>query len=287
MLNYDVVRNWPFEEITQAITPRDAMLYALGIGIGADPIDRGQLRFAYEEELRVVPSMAAVLCTPGSWMGDPTSGVDYVKAVHGEQDVRVFRLLPTEGLLRAKTRITRVQDKGPGRGALIEQARNIRDAAGELLASVRHITFARGDGGYSQGARCSDDAPESLPEIPNRTPDAEVRLGSVPQAALIYRLSGDYNPLHSDPDVAARAGFHKPILHGLCTYGMAAHVVLRHYCDYDPARLKRMAVRFSSPVFPGETLRFQLWQAQGGVHLRAHADAREVMVLNNGWFELA
>ena len=287
MLNYDAVKSWPFDEITQAVTPRDAMLYALGIGIGADPMDRGQLRFVCEKELQVVPSMAAVLCTPGSWMRDPKAGVDYVKVVHGEQDVRVFRPLPTEGIVRATSRVTKVLDKGAGKGAVIEQVRDIRDTAGELLASVRQITFARGDGGYTQHGGRNDEAPESLPAVPERAPDAELELGSVPQAALIYRLSGDYNPLHSDPDVAARAGFPKPILHGLCTYGMAVHAVLRQFCNYDPARLKRMAVRFSSPVFPGETVKFQLWKAEGGVHLRARVDARDVVVLNNCWFELA
>jgi acyl dehydratase len=287
MLNYEAVKNWPFQEITQAVTPRDAMLYALGIGMGADPMDRGQLRYVYEKDQLAVPSMAAVLCTPGSWMRDARSGVDYLKVVHGEQDMRVFRPLPTEGTVRAVSRITRILDKGAGKGAVVEQVRDIHDAGGALLASVRQITFARGDGGYTaQGGR-SDDAPESLPAVPERAPDAEVELASVPQAALVYRLSGDYNPLHSDPDVAARAGFPRPILHGLCTYGMAVHAVLRQACAYDPARLRRMAVRFSSPVFPGETVRFQLWNAEGGVHLRARVDARDVVVLNNGWFELA
>jgi len=287
MLNYDTVKNWPFQEIKQQVTPRDAMLYALGIGMGADPMDRGQLRFVYEKDLQVVPSMAAVLCTPGSWMRDPKSGVDYVKVVHGEQDVRVFRPLPTEGALRATSRLTKVQDKGAGKGAVIEQVRDILDPAGALVASVRQVTFARGNGGFAANGGGNDASPEALPAVPERAPDAELSLGSVAQAALIYRLSGDYNPLHSDPDVAAKAGFPKPILHGLCTYGMATHAVLRQFCDYDASRLKRMAVRFSSPVFPGETVKFQMWKTQAGVHLRARVDARDVVVLNNGWFELA
>jgi acyl dehydratase len=264
------------------------MLYALGIGMGADPLDRGQLRYVYEKDLVAMPSMAAVLCSPGSWARDPRSGVDYVKIVHGEQDVTLHKPLPVQGELRATSRITCVVDKGPGKGAVIEQVRDVLGPDGAVLASVRQSTFARGDGGYSQHGGRSDAAPAALPAVPDRAPDAEVVLRSVPQAALIYRLSGDYNPLHSDPDIAARAGFARPILHGLCSYGMAAHAVLRQYCGYEGARLRRMAVRFSSPVFPGETLRFQLWDAgNGGLHLRARVDERDVKVLDNGWFELA
>ena len=286
VLNYDTVKNWPFEEVRRSLTARDTMLYALGIGMGADPMDRGQLRFTYEKELQAVPSMAAVLCSAGGWAAK--AGVDYLKIVHGEQDVTVHRPLPVEGQLRAVSRITRIVDKGPGKGAVIEVVRDVHGTGDELLASVRQITFARGDGGYTANGGRSDEAPEVLPSVPERAPDAEIVLGSVPQAALIYRLSGDYNPLHSDPDTAVKAGFPRPILHGLCTYGMATHAVLRHACNYDGARLKRMAARFSSPVFPGESIRFQIWNAgNGGLHLRARVDERDVTVLNNGWFELA
>lgn len=286
MLNYDAVKAWPFQELRQTVTPRDAMLYALGIGLGADPMDRGQLRFTTEKDLQVVPTLAAVLCTPGMWMRDPRSGIDYVKIVHGEQDVTVHRPLPTEGAVRATSRVLSITDKGAGKGATIEMQRELLGPGDELLATVRQVTFARGEGGYSEQGGRSDEAPMALPAVPERAPDAEVVLSSRPEAALVYRLSGDYNPLHSDPDVAAKAGFPRPILHGLCTYGMATHAVLRQYCDYDGSRLKRMAVRFSSPVFPGEAVKFQMWQGDGGLHLRARVDAREVVVLNNGWFEL-
>jgi acyl dehydratase len=288
MLDYEAIKSWPFDEIQQTLMPRDAMLYALGIGFGSDPLDRGQLRYIYEKDLVAVPSMAAVLCSPSIWMRDPRSGIDYLKVVHGEQDITVHRPLPVSGILRARARVTRVLDKGPGKGALLEQVRDVLDSSGELLATVRQVTFARGDGGYSALGGKSDDAPAALPAVPDRAPDAEVVLGSVQQAALIYRLSGDYNPLHSDPDVAVKAGFPRPILHGLCTYGMAVHAVLRQACGYDGTRLKRMAARFTSPVFPGETIRFQMWNAaQGGLHLRARVDERDVVVLNNCWFELS
>lgn len=287
MLNYEAIKSWPFETLNQTITARDAMLYALGVGMGADPMDEGQLRYVYEKDLQVMPSMAAVLCTPGSWMRDPGSGIDYVRIVHGEQDIVIHQPLPLEGEVHATTRVTRVTDKGPGKGATIEQVRELRADTGELLATVRQVAFGRGEGGYSaQGGR-SDDAPPALPATPERAADAEVTLSSYPQAALLYRLSGDYNPLHSDPAVAAKAGFPRPILHGLCSYGMAAHAVLRQFANYESQRLKRMAVRFSSPVYPGEAITFQMWQGDGGVHLRARVAARDVVVLNNGWFELS
>jgi acyl dehydratase len=288
MLNYDTVKNWPFEEMTQRYTQRDSILYALGIGIGADPLDRGQLRFTYEKGLQTVPSMAAVLCSPAMWLSDPKTGIDYVKIVHGEQDVTVHRPLPVAGNLKARTHVTKVVDKGAGKGAVIEQVRDISDEAGQLLASVRQVSFGRGDGGFAAQGVAGDEAPAALPAVPERAPDFEVTLNVLPQAALIYRLMGDYNPLHADPDVAAKAGFKAPILHGLCTFGMAAHAVLKECCDYDGSRLKRMAVRFTSPVYPGEAVKFQIWKASDKtLHLRARVDARDVTVLNNGWFELA
>ncbi|HSV82968.1 MAG TPA: MaoC/PaaZ C-terminal domain-containing protein [Ramlibacter sp.] len=288
MLNDDVLRNWNFDESSQAVTSRDAMLYALGIGLGGDPLDAGQLRFVSEREQQVVPSMAAILCPAMGWLRDPRAGIDFLRILHGEQDVIVHQPLPLEGVIRATARITRVLDKGASKGALIEHMRELANEAGEPLATVRQVVFARGDGGYSAEGGRSDELPEALPPVPVRSPDAEVVLPSLPQAALIYRLSGDYNPLHSDPAVAVKAGFPRPILHGLCTYGMAVHAVLRHACGYDAARLRRMAGRFSAPVFPGETLRFQLWDAGGGgLHVRGRVDARDVTVLDNGWFEVA
>ena len=288
MLNYDVVKNWPFEEIRQNLTARDTMLYALGVGMGADPMDIGQLRFVCENGLIAMPSMASVLCTSGPWMTDPRTGADFSRFVAGEQDITIHRPLPVEAEVRATTRVTRVADKGPGKGALIEQVRDVRGPGGELLATVRQIIFARGDGGYSQGSSRSDEAPAPLPSIPERRPDAEVVLTSMPQAALIFRLMGDYNPLHSDPGAAGKAGFARPILHGLSTFGMATHAVLRQVCDYNATRIRRLAVRFSSPVFPGETIRFQIWhEGRRGLHLRARVDERDVAVLNNGWFEVA
>ena len=288
MLNYAAVKNWNFEPVVQTYTQRDCMLYALGLNIGADPMDRGQLRYVYEKDLKTIPTMATVLGSPGFWWRDPGTGVDWVKLVHGEQAIRVFKPLPAAATVVAQNRVMSITDKGAGKGVIVVIKREIREqGSGELLAEVVHGTFLRGDGGYSAGTGQSDPGPAALPAPPDGPAALEVALASMEQQALIYRLSGDYNTLHADPDIAAAAGFARPILHGLCTYGMALHAVLRAVTEYDSSRIRAFAVRFTSPVYPGETVRFELWpRDSSSFHLRAHVDARNVVVLNNGLVEL-
>lgn len=287
MLKYEVVKNWPFQEVQQQYTQRDTILYALGIGFGEDPLDRAQLRFTYEKDLLAVPSMATVLCTPNVWMRDPRSGINHAGAVHGEQDLTMHSMLPVQGSLKALTGVSRVVDKGAGKGAVIELNRELFDQAGTHIASVRQIVVCRSDGGYTDEGGLSDAAPPMLPRVPAGPADSEVTLRSLPQSALLYRLSGDWNPLHADPDAAIRAGFPRPILHGLCTYGMATRAALQLLCNHESQRLKRIAVRFSAPVFPGESIRFQVWRSSNNTfHLRARVDERDVTVLDNGWVEL-
>ncbi len=287
MLDYQAVKNWDFGNIEHTYTQRDTMLYALGIGFGFDPMDAGQLRFVYEKDLQVVPSMVAVLGTPGFWWRDPRTGADWVKLVHGEQRIRIFKPLPAAATLIAKNRVVSLTDKGAGKGAIAVIQRDIyASGSSEPLAQSTQVTFLRGDGGFSAQSGVSDPGPEALPAMPDAAPDMEVDLPSLEQAALIYRLSGDYNPLHADPEVARKAGFPRPILHGLCTFGMATHTVLKACCDYRPESLKAMSVRFTAPLYPGETVRFQLWRRGNHVHLRARVAARDVIVLNNGLIEL-
>lgn len=289
MLNYEVVKNWPIEDVTQTYTERDVMLYALGLGLGADPLDAAQLRYVYEKNLQAMPTCAAAFAWPKSWMREPSTGIDYLKLVHGEQDVRFLRPMPVAATIVSKTRVSRIVDKGAGKGAIVELLRDITEAAsGERLAEVRQVTFLRGDGGFSAESGVSDAPPEALPSVPERAPDAEYVLPTGANAALIYRLSGDLNPLHADPEVASKAGFSRPILHGLATYGMAGYAAIRTFADNDPARLKRLALRLTSPVYPGEQVRFQFWRASDErLHLRARVDARDVVVLNNGIVEIA
>jgi acyl dehydratase len=288
MLDYQAVKNWDFGVLRHEYTQRDTMLYALGVGLGCDPLDAGQLRFVFEKDLQTLPSMVAVLGTPGFWWREPRTGADWVKLVHGEQRIQVFRPLPAAAILTAKNRVVSLTDKGPGKGAIAVIERDIYESGStEPLARTTQVTFLRGDGGFSGQSGVSDAGPEALPGVPETAPDIELELPSLEQAALIYRLSGDYNPLHADPDVARAAGFKRPILHGLCTFGMATHAVLKSCCEYDATRIKSMAVRFTAPVYPGETIRFQLWRRDAKVHLRARIDARDVVVLNNGIVELS
>jgi acyl dehydratase len=282
-LDYQKLKNWPFKERVQAYTPKDCMLYALGLGLGADPLDAHQLRFVYEKELQVLPTMAVVLASPGFWLQDPGTGVNWKAVLHGEQGLTIHRPLHPSGTLIGKMSIDEIVDKGAGKGALIYSRRDLYDQqSGELMCSLTSTSFCRGEGGFG-GPTGPTRAPH---ELPSRAPDASCDLRTLPQAALIYRLSGDYNPLHADPSVAASVGFEQPILHGLCTYGVAGYAILTTLCGHDPARLRRLDVRFSAPVYPGETIRTEIWnEAPGRASFRSSAVERDIVVLNNGVVE--
>jgi len=176
-----------------------------------------------------------------------------------------------------------VIDKGPGKGALVLCERKVTDqASGETIAVVTQTIFCRGDGGFGGPPREAP-PPHALPE---REPDAMCDLGTRPEAALIYRLSGDLNPLHADPAAAQKAGFPRPILHGLATFGVAGHAVLKTMCGYEPARLISFACRFSAPVFPGETLRTEMWRDGAIVSFRTRVVGRDAVAINNGRAEV-
>lgn len=283
-IDYDRLLAREFPVVEHRYTRKETLLYALGVGLGADPMDTGQLRFVYEKDLRALPTMAAVLASPGFWAREPDTGIDWVRVLHGEQEMDFHKPLPAEGTVRAQTRITGIVDKGASKGALIYTQREGVDAdSGERLFSVVQTTFARGDGGFGGPA---GPVRQSHP-VPDTAPQACCDLPTLPQAALIYRLSGDCNPLHADPDVAAQAGFRQPILHGLCTLGVAGHALLKTCCDYDPERLKSIRVRFTAPVYPGETLRTEIWRDGALISFRARALERDVVVLSNGRAEVA
>ena len=283
-INRDKLLNWPFEPVEQTYTTKDAILYALGLGFGADPLDEGDLHFVFEEEgFSAVPTMAAVLGTPGFWVRDPESGVEWQKVLHGEQSIELHKPLPAEATVIAENQVTEVIDKGEGRGALIYTTRRIKDkATGDLLATNVSTTFARANGGFG-GPPVDQPQPHTLPD---REPDTTLDLPTLPQAALIYRLSGDPNPLHASPTVAKAAGFPAPILHGLCTLGVAGRAVLDTYCDYDATKFKSLKLRFSAPVFPGETIRTEMWKDGNVVSFRSSVVERDVVVLNNGRVEI-
>ncbi|GAP38112.1 MaoC/PaaZ C-terminal domain-containing protein [Piscinibacter sakaiensis] len=284
MLDYEKTRAWRSADTRHAYTAKDTILYALGLGIGADALDPKQLRFTYEKDLVALPTMAAVLASPGAWMRERTElGIDFLKLVHGEQGVVLHAPLPAAATLVGRSRVVRVVDKGEGRGAVLHVEKTLADeASGQLIATAEQVLFLRGNGGFS--AHGGGDAPApALPATPETPPDLVVELPTRPDAALLYRLSGDLNPLHVDPAVAARAGFPKPILHGLATYGTACHGIVKAFCEYDPSRLTSIRARLSSPVFPGETIRLECWRLPDGVvAFRGRVAERDVVVLSHG-----
>lgn len=278
-LDYQHLLNYPVPAAEQRYGWRDCALYALAVGLAADPMDAAQLRYVCEQDTQVLPSMAAVLGYPGFWMRAPDTGVDWLRLVHGEQVLRIHRPLPPAGHVIGRTRVTGIADKGADKGAIVYSERRVEDAeSGECLATLQMSTFCRGDGGCGG----SDAPPTTLTRTPDRTPDTVCELPTLPQQALLYRLCGDLNPLHADPEVARAAGFERPILHGLCTFAVAGHALLRTACDYDAARLTSMNVRFSAPVYPGETLRTEIWREADGIAFRTVAVERSVVVLSHG-----
>jgi len=283
-LDYEKIKNWPFQEVEQTYTAKDTILYALGIGMGYEPLNTQQLNYVYEEaSFTAVPTMAVVLAGPGFWVRNPNSGIAWQKILHGEQGLEIHKPLPPAATVVATTRVSEILDKGADKGALIYTERQLRNkATGDLLATLTSTSFARGDGGFA-----GKSGPQPEPHaIPDRAPDSVCDLPTLPQAALIYRLSGDPNPLHADPKVAEMAGFKAPILHGLCSLGVAGHAVLKTYCNYDAAKFKSLKLRFASPVYPGETIRTEMWQDGSIVSFRAKVVERDVVVLNNGRVEI-
>lgn len=278
-LHYPTVRNWKFADKVQQVTTRDAILYALSVGYGQDPIDARQLRFVFERGLVCAPTLPLVLGYPGFWMQDPASGIDWVRALHAGQGLRLVAPVRLGSQVIGRTRVKAVIDKGPHRGALVVQERELMDAAsGGLLAVIEQATLCRGDGGFGGG----DAATPPPARMPHHVADYVVDLPTLPQSALLYRLCADPNPLHADPEVARAAGFQRPILHGLCTFGVAAHALLRTACDYDLSRLGELSARFSTAVYPGETLRTELWRCGNELEFRTRVLERDTIVLDHG-----
>lgn len=268
-----------FAEQTHSYGWRETILYALGLGLGSNPVDPAELRFVYEKGLQALPTMAVVLGHPGFWVSDPDSGIDFRKVVQGEQSLTVHTPLPAEGTLVARNSIDEIIDKGEGRGAILRVRRDLIDKATGLLQSTQVMSmFCRGDGGFG-GPTTGKPQPDV--EIPARAPDRSVDRAILPQAALIYRLSADLNPLHADPAVAEAAGFPQPILHGLATFGIAGYALLAA-SGGDAHGLRQLNCRFSAPVFPGETLRTEMWVEPAGTLFRCTVLEREKIVLDRG-----
>jgi acyl dehydratase len=283
MLDWKIVLDWRFADVEQRYDTRDAILYALGLGCGQDPMDEADLRYLYEdhaEGFQVLPSLAVVLGGPGAWMRDPRTGIEWVKSLHGEQGLVMHAPLPASATVIGRNRVTDIVDKGPGKGALLMMERDIIEAStGRLIATRTSTSFLRADGGCGAPG-VAKPRPEPLP---TRAPDAVVDIGTRPEGALVYRLSGDYNPVHVSPQVARKAGFDRPILHGLCTFGIACRALIKAACGGSPDRLGAMSGRFSATVYPGETQTVELWrEAAGRVRFRSRVLARDVTAIDFG-----
>ena len=272
------------EPRTLTYVEKDIMLYALGIGLGDDPMNEDELPFVYEKDLKAVPTAATVLhASIGrpqmacSRLGHRPSSVNYPMIVHGEQKIELHRPLPNSGSFRATTRTIGAFDKGADKGAVIINETVWTDKS-EKVVTLTGTIFARGDGGFG-GPTEGAPQPHTLPARP---PDQTLEFATRPGQALLYRLNGDRNPLHADPEVARRAGFNRPILHGLCTYGITCRAVLQAITDYDPTRILSHQVRFSSPVIPGDTIALDLWRDGDVVSFEARAKERGVTVIKNG-----
>jgi acyl dehydratase len=237
------------DPIHHTYSERDVMLYALGVGAGTD-----DLQFTYERDLKVLPTFGVVAAFPAMFSLGPVMQVNPMMVLHGEQRIELYAPIPTRGTLTTTPTVRAIYDKG--KGALVIVDAETVDNKGRLIFKNTFGTFARGEGGF--GGDRGPSGPRNVP--PDRKPDAVVEMGTLVQQALIYRLSGDMNPLHADPDFAKMGGFARPILHGLCTFGHVGRALLHSCCNNEPTRLKALDVRFAGVVFPGETIVTEMWK---------------------------
>jgi acyl dehydratase len=278
----DRLLNWDFGEIRQTYTYRDAIMYALGVGLPLAKGESSDLNFLIEDRLRVLPSFNVVLASPGMWPKIPQLEINWVKVLHMAHAVRFHAPLPRDAEVVSKAAVTSIYDRGADKGSVCYLERDLTDAHdGTKYATIVQTVALRGEGGFG-----GEPLPKAArPVMPDRAPDHVERITHSTRAAYLYRLSGDYNPLHADYDVARAAGFKEPILHGLASYGTACAVVLRAFCDGDPARMKSLDLRFAGVVFPGDTLDFACWAEDGRVLFEARIGDR--VVLDQGVAEIA
>lgn len=284
MLPFDQVMAAGKQDLRYEYDESKAMLYALAVGMGRDPLDNHELAFVAEDQPRTLPTLATVI----AWGARDIKSleVDYPKILHGEQRLTVHRPIPPAAKLSVSTRTLGVYDKGADKGAVIVSQIDILDAGDqEPICSLQVTHFARGDGGFREEEGDSGTPPKPQP-IPDREPDKIFEMPTEASQPLFYRLLGDRNPLHSDPAVASKAGFDRPIMHGLCTYGICCRTVVEHLCNYQAERIHRFDVRFAAPVFAGEMLALETWQDGDDITFRARSLARDVVVINNGYCAL-
>ena len=277
-LDYDTVMSKVETDLPFSYTDAETILYALGIGMARDPLDRRELPYVYEQgsQLKTVPTLATVLVPEMFPVG---LGWDYTQILHSEQRMHLYRPLPPAGELLINKRVVDVFDRGPKLGALVLLEAEGRQANDDTVLFTLGCTIvARGDGGF--GGPNGKGIPPHRP--PRREPDLSCDIDTREDQALLYRLTGDRNPLHADPQRAAELGFERPILHGLCTFGVACRAVLQTICEYDHTLIEEFDARFSAPVLPGDTITTDMWQDGNVVSFTCSVKERDAVVLRNG-----
>lgn len=279
---------WQFQNIEHTYSERDSLFYALSIGIGSNPLDAGHLQFTYEKDLRTFPTQAVVLgMSDMGFLTDPEVGIDLSQMLHVGLTHTFHLALPPAGTVLSKMKIAELVDKGAGRGSLLRWERTLVDmSTGELAVTEVGTFLLRGNGGLPTSFRTPSAQPP-MRSIPERPSDLTSTVSTTRQAALLYRLNGDYNPLHADPNLAMSVGFPRPILHGCYTYGAVAHELVQRCCKCDSVRLKSLDLRFTAAVFPGETLSVDIWNENScEASFRARVPERRGVVVAEGFAEI-
>jgi acyl dehydratase len=272
------------KDVRQRYSADDSAFYALSVGMGRDPLNERRLSFvdpAKGNAQLVLPSMALVLGYPGFWMVRPDTTIDPTRILHGTQAVQWHRPLPPAGEVIGRTRVVRLVDRGEGKHGMVVSEREIVDASTEEpYATLTQVHVLIGQGGFG-----GDPEPLPAPQpIMAGEPHWTVDVPTTRDQALLYRLNGDLFALHSDPQMARNAGFQRPILHGMCVAGIATQVLMGVRAGDDPARLRALEIRFSSPVYPGDTIRIEAWDDGS---FQARCVERDELVLSNGLLTLA
>ncbi len=252
------------------------ILYHLGVGAGARATDPGELEYTYEKNLKVLPSFAVIPVFSAVGGGDPIPGLEYNPAMllHGEQDLELHKVIPTQAKVSSSGRVAAIYDKQ--KAALVVLEMTTKDESGDTLFVNRFSMFIRGEGGFG-----GDPGPKARNLPPERDPDLVVESPTLPQQALLYRLCGDKNPLHADPEFSKLGGFDVPILHGLCSYGVVCKAVVDHALGGDTAKVARYQVRFAGVVYPGETIVTSMWRDGDLIVLQAKTKERDTAVITN------
>ncbi len=279
-INYDEIMSMTSENVEISYTDKDSILYSLGVGLGNDPMNMAELKYVYENAQVALPSMATNFQYHSPLL--LKTNINFILVVHGEQKLSFSNPLPVSGDFISNAKVIGCYDKGAGKGAIIdvETTINLKKDNTEICKLIS-TTFARGDGGFG-----GPESPKSEVFKPEGDPDIIHEIKTKPDQALIFRLSGDFNPLHSDPNFAKTAGFEKPILHGMCTYGIACRSVVESVCEGDAKRLKKFDCRFSSPVYPGETIVTEMWKDGSKVYYQSKVKERDKIVIKNGVSEI-